>query len=64
MKDLSIVIITLNEEKCIQRILNNLLHQTYKRFEVIVIDSNSDDSTENEALKFQPKFDEFKFVNM
>ncbi|KHA61521.1 glycosyl transferase [Vibrio variabilis] len=45
MEQLSIVIITLNEEKRIGRLLENLSQQTYKNFEVIVVDSNSDDAT-------------------
>ncbi|KIE19626.1 glycosyl transferase [Vibrio sinaloensis] len=45
MEQLSIVIITLNEEKRIGRLLENLSQQTYQNFEVIVVDSNSDDAT-------------------
>lgn len=64
MKNLSIVIITLNEENCIWRILENLLEQSYQDFEVIVVDSNSDDDTELNALNYKDRFDEFRFINM
>ncbi|MFH0262704.1 glycosyltransferase family 2 protein [Vibrio barjaei] len=52
MKPLSIVIITLNEEKRIARLLSDLSSQTYQGFEVIVVDSNSDDLTCEVAQKY------------
>lgn len=45
MKQLSIVIITLNEAKCIATLLSDLSQQTFRHFEVIVVDSNSEDNT-------------------
>jgi glycosyltransferase involved in cell wall biosynthesis len=45
MSPLSIVIITLNEEKRIGRLLTDLSEQTHQDFEVILVDSNSDDET-------------------
>ncbi len=41
----SIVVITLNESHNISRLLDCLCKQSYKAFEVIVVDSNSDDDT-------------------
>lgn len=41
----SIIIITLNEARNISRLLDDLCRQTYQSFEVIVVDSNSDDDT-------------------
>jgi glycosyltransferase involved in cell wall biosynthesis len=64
MKNLSIVIITLNEELVIKRLLNNLLNQTYKNFEVIIVDSNSNDNTQKYATEFKNKFQEFEFIKM
>jgi glycosyltransferase involved in cell wall biosynthesis len=64
MKKLSIVIITLNEEKRIWRILQNLRLQTFQDYEIIIVDSDSDDNTAKEALKYQDQFEEFLFVNM
>lgn len=51
----SIVIPTLNEEKCIQKILADLQKQTYKDFEVIVVDGLSDDRTLVAAKKFEDR---------
>lgn len=45
MNPLSIVIITLNEEKRIGRLLEDLTKQTNQNFEVIIVDSNSEDAT-------------------
>ncbi|MGF1688174.1 glycosyltransferase [Photobacterium japonica] len=45
MTPISIVIITLNEEKRIGRLLDDLSKQSHRNFEVIVVDSNSDDNT-------------------
>ncbi|OCH21693.1 glycosyltransferase family 2 protein [Aliivibrio logei] len=53
MSSVSIIIITLNEEKKIGRLLSDLTKQTHQKFEVIVVDSNSDDSTCETALTFQ-----------
>ncbi len=60
----SIIIITLNEEKYISTILNCLKNQTYKNFEILVVDSNSIDKTKEKALKFKEHFSEFKFIEM
>lgn len=45
MEPVSIVVITLNEEKRIGRLMDDLSRQTHQAFEVIVVDSNSDDRT-------------------
>lgn len=49
---MSIVIITLNEEKRIGRLLEDLSKQIYQHFEVIVVDSNSADSTRKIARTY------------
>ena len=45
MTPISIVIITLNEAERIGNILRDLVQQSYQNFEVIVVDSNSEDDT-------------------
>lgn len=53
MEPISIVVITLNEEKRIGRLMEDLSKQTHRDFEVIVVDSNSDDSTCEVALAYE-----------
>ena len=49
MEPVSIVVITLNEEKRISRLMEELSVQTHQEFEVIVVDSNSEDNTREVA---------------
>jgi glycosyltransferase involved in cell wall biosynthesis len=51
----SIVIPTLNEEKCLPILLDNLKDQTYQDFEVIHVDGDSDDLTVSLAKKHSKK---------
>ncbi|ROV60067.1 glycosyltransferase [Vibrio ponticus] len=53
MGPVSIVVITLNEEKRIGRLLNDLSKQTHQEFEVILVDSNSEDNTRQVAAAFE-----------
>lgn len=45
MSLLSIIVITLNEAERIGDLLEDLAQQTFKGFEVVLVDSNSDDNT-------------------
>jgi glycosyltransferase involved in cell wall biosynthesis len=49
----SIIIPTLNEEKFLPRLLDDLHRQTYSHFEVIIVDGNSQDATVVIAEKFK-----------
>lgn len=64
MNPLSIVIITLNEEQRIGRLLQELSNQTYRNFEVIVVDSNSDDETCSVAQSYQATLPELVVHSM
>ncbi len=61
---ISIIIIAYNEEKYIAGILNALKKQTIENFEVIVVDSNSNDKTEQVTKKFLPDFKEFTYIKL
>ncbi|OBS94879.1 glycosyl transferase [Vibrio cyclitrophicus] len=53
MEPVSIIVITLNEEKCIGRLMEKLSVQTHQEFEVIVVDSNSEDNTREVAQAYE-----------
>lgn len=55
MKELSIVIPALNEEKFINNLLNDILNNTYKDYEIIVSDSGSEDNTKGVVKEFITK---------
>ena len=52
---ISVVIITLNEENYLPRLLEDLAGQTDKRFEVLIVDANSTDRTKERALEYQKR---------
>ena len=51
----TIVIPTLNEEDLLPHLLNDLCKQTYKNFDVIVVDGKSLDNTVVKAQAFNKK---------
>lgn len=53
MSPISIIVITLNEEQRIGNLLQDLSKQSHQNFEVIVVDSNSDDATCEVAESYQ-----------
>ncbi len=55
MTEVSIIIRTRNEEKWLGVVLGRIFNQTYKSFEVIIIDSESSDKTLEIAKKFPVK---------
>lgn len=52
---ISVVIRTFNEEKHLSEVLESLKNQTYKNFEVIIVDSESTDNTLNIAKNYNVK---------
>jgi glycosyltransferase involved in cell wall biosynthesis len=57
---LSIIIATYNSEKTVQATLTSLLNQTYKNFEVIIVDGASKDKTIDILKENESKFDALK----
>ena len=64
MSRLSIVVITLNEEENLPRILEDLECQTMRDFEVIVVDSASTDETVAVASEFNGRLPELRIIEM
>jgi len=59
----SVVIPTLNEEKYIPRLLNDLSKQSFNSFEVIIVDGNSKDKTKEITLSYKNKLDINFFIS-
>ena len=57
----SIIIPTLNEENYIGELLKSLKEQTFKDFEVIVVDGKSEDKTKEKVMEYKDNL-EIKFV--
>ena len=63
MKKISIIIPTYNSSKTIIRCLNSVIKQTYKNWEIIIIDSYSKDNTINLIKNFNTKKIKILFVS-
>jgi len=59
----SVIIPTLNEERYIGALLDNLAGQTRRDFEVIIVDSDSSDRTREVAESFQDKVLDLRIVD-
>lgn len=59
----SIIIATFNGEKKISCLLNALINQTCKEFEVIVVIDGSSDKTHDVVEAFRPQFQNFRYVH-
>lgn len=63
MTELSIVIPTLNEEKCVSNLINDILNSTFQDYEIIVSDSGSEDQTRGIVEKLKTEHPNIKVVN-
>jgi glycosyltransferase involved in cell wall biosynthesis len=58
----SIALATFNGEKYLRQQLDSLLNQTYKNFEIVISDDNSNDSTLNIIKEYQVRDSRIKFI--
>jgi glycosyltransferase involved in cell wall biosynthesis len=58
----SVVIPALNEERTLPHLLSDLSKQTYEAYEVIVVDGNSDDRTQERVKIWKEKNDRIKLL--
>ncbi len=58
----SIIIPTLNEESCLPQLLSDLSLQSFRDFEVIVVDAQSEDKTVQQAKKLRSKLPKLSIV--
>ncbi|KLO24660.1 MULTISPECIES: glycosyltransferase [unclassified Marinitoga] len=59
---ISIIIPTFNEEKVIKKSIESLEKNTYKNFEIIVLDDNSEDSTYKILRELEKKYSNLKIL--
>lgn len=64
MEPISVIVITLNEEKRIGRLMEDLSKQTHREFEVVLVDSNSDDATREVAQAYEASLPELTIHKM
>uniref|UniRef100_UPI00404801FA glycosyltransferase family 2 protein n=1 Tax=Algoriphagus sp. TaxID=1872435 RepID=UPI00404801FA len=60
----SVIIPTFNREVLIARALKSLSNQTYKNFEVIVVDDGSSDDTKLVCDNFKSQFNNFVYISL
>ena len=63
MSKISIIIPTLNSATTIGKTVQSVLKQTFKNFEIIILDSFSKDNTVNIIKKFQSKKIKIFFIS-
>jgi len=61
-RKISIVIVTYNGEKYIKELLSSIRNQTYKNYEVIIVDNNSWDKTLSIIDQEKTSFNNFKVI--
>jgi len=61
---ISVIVIAYNEENYLPALLDSLSEQSWNHFEVIVVDSGSNDRTRNVALAYQQCFKAFTLVEL
>ncbi len=59
---ISVIIPAYNSEKFIKRTIQSVLNQTYKDFEVIIVDDGSTDNTKEVVEEFQKKDSRIKYL--
>ena len=62
MPKVSIIIPTYNRANLLPRAIKSVLSQTFKDFELIVINDGSTDNTEEVIKKFQKKDERIKYI--
>lgn len=61
---LSVVVITLNEEAHLPHLLGDLANQTFQDFEIIHVDSHSNDATVALSRRWSGRFEHYRIIEM
>lgn len=58
----SIILTTYNRKKYLPRAIDSILKQTYKNYEVIIVDDGSEDDSEKIIFPYLKKYPNFKYI--
>lgn len=58
----SIILATYNRKKYLTRAIDSILKQTYKNYEVIIVDDGSEDESEKLIFPYLKKYSNFKYI--
>lgn len=58
----SVILTTYNRKKYLKRAIDSILKQSYKNYEVIIIDDGSDDGSEKTIFPYLKKHSNFKYI--
>lgn len=62
MNDVTVIIPVYNSEKYISRCIDSVLNQTYKKFNILIIDDGSKDSSKDIIEEYKNKYDNIKAI--
>lgn len=60
----SVIIPTYNSEEYLKECLDSLINQTFKDFEIIIVDNNSTDNTINKVKEYKNKYSNISLVRL
>lgn len=58
----SVILATFNREKLLERAVSSVINQSYKKWELIIVDDGSSDNTFNLVLSFQNNFENIRYL--
>ena len=52
----SVIICCFNSEKFIKKTIDSVINQSFKKFEIILVNDGSEDNTEKQILNYKKKY--------
>lgn len=63
-KKISIILPVYNSEKTLSRVINSIINQTYKNYELIIINDGSTDNSDQICKKYSEKYSQIKYIKI
>ncbi len=57
----SVIICCFNSEKFIRKTIDSVINQSFKKFEIIIVNDGSEDNTEKQILDYRKKYNYIKY---